>query len=279
MTGGTLRVTGSVKEAIYVERRKIANRDKTIPAVKRGGKIKITGGTLTAQVRNPSKTAAIVADSMSNKAESLKNIKGRISADGAMFSIGGNTYRTIKKKGEDKGVSLAKYNAKATKAKLSKVKFAGWTYAIRDVGTKAFATRNGAKVTSCAFKSSLDSIDANAFYGAKSLKKIHLGNQPQVRLAKNAFSGTRALEKLEFGSYNKVPFAPAIVKHGKVLKSLKWAEDVKVSKTAFAACGKAGGRALMVTFEDDDVPTRFAEGYRSLFIEHGMPKAFQLQIS
>jgi hypothetical protein len=64
--------------------------------VRYGGRLSLTGGTLTASVRDSVQyPLAIDAHAMSNKASCLKYVKGSIYASGATFAVGGSVYKTV----------------------------------------------------------------------------------------------------------------------------------------------------------------------------------------
>ena len=268
MTGGLIKVTRSTQEAIYV-------KSPSSRTSANDGTIRITGGKLIAKVRKPSSDIAIKANNMVCKV-SLKGVKGGIEADGATFVIGGNTYESTR----EAAAKLIKYNSEKTKAKLSEVIFGGYTYPVGEISSRAFATKNGAKVTSLTLGDGVEMICPYAFKGAKSLKVIHLDYLYTCEIGNYAFSGTTALTKLEFREYSYCPFERLFNNKGE-LKTVKWANNMKVAKKAFAKCGKNGGSALKVSFSADEygVPASQAKAYRKLFVSHGMSKKFGLQAS
>ena len=223
------------------------------------GKIVVTKGSLTATVLKPAKHYAIDADAISIAKAAKAKVSGCVRADGFKFKKGGNEYVTIRqkmKKGngavttEFRGVKLAKYNAKSTKLKLKRIKYAGYTYDIAGVGSKAFATKRGAQV-----------------------KSITLSNDIHVLDAK-AFAGTKSLTKLVFNSHALPPFE--ITASGKV----KWSSESSVHKKAFSGCGKGKGKYLVVDLDIiGNLSKSDEKAYRKLLIAKGMPKGFKIVTS
>lgn len=254
MTGGVLRVTRSTGNAIRVT-----------------GTVSITGGALTAKVKNPFVTLvfesnygvsssrtqttpmqsinAITAKRCSIKPSCIKGLAGGVYANGLTIKSGGNTYETINN-GKVFAVKLVKYGNKSSKPVFDEVKFYGYNYRVSGVGTKAFATKSGAKVTSATFKNDVYVIDANAFTGAKSMTNLKLAYD------------------------DSDPFT--VVKSKGKFKSVKWSSDCIVSKKAFAKCGKGNGKGFAVSFASESSSRSHAKAYRNLFIARGMSKSFKL---
>ena len=280
MTGGTLKISSDKAIGVWAD-----SGDPTFNEKAKGGKIAITGGSLAIKIREHADGAAFCADKATCKV-SLKNVKGGLIATGFTFKAGGNVYKTISRTtsynsshGYPGRVILANYNGKSKRPALYKAKFNGRSYAVTGIGSKAFATKSGAKVTSVTLygnsyvNEGATSIQPNAFKGAKRLSEIYIKGDFEIQ--KNAFAGTKALTYLEFQPTHHGPgerFEP-----GDDLNYYNWLSYDNVSKKAFANCGKGGGAGLVVAFAGVDYAQSGTSAFRKLLTSKGMPKSFTLQ--
>lgn len=166
MTGGKVIITKANSDAIQANGKKKSGK-------KQGGKIFIKGGSLTVECKSRANYALYATYSISNKISCLKSIKGRLSG-GATFKTGGNEYQ-INKEG-DELVTLLKYGAKGKTLKygnIMNVKFGKQEYIVDTIGSKAFATKQGAKVRSITIAGYV-SVKPNGLYGTKSLTKLKI---------------------------------------------------------------------------------------------------------
>lgn len=242
--GGTVKIAGSHEEAIDVYGDKY--RSKTY-----GGKVTVTGGALTATTRTPSQYRSIRADQMTNNPACLKSVVGQL-PDGASFKTGGNVYKVY----DYNDVILSRYGAKSKNPKFNKVTFGKHVYYVRGAGANAFKTKAGAKVKSIRFKDYVNYLGANAFAGTKALTELRIDY-----ISCNT-------------KYNK---------KGR-LKSIKLDKSVRISKKAFAKCGKRGGKKLtlkcgnMESWAEMGANGKMkysfpdAKKYKQFFRKYGLPK-------
>ena len=221
MTGGTIKITGAYGRAVEVHSG--TYRGKTY-----GGKVSITGGSVTATARNPKSNSAIRADSMTNSVASLKTIAG-ILPNGARFKVGGNTYQV-----RYYGVVLTSYGSTKTKAVFKNVSYGKYSYSVRGVAAGAFSTKRGKKVKSLVFANQLD------------------------YLGKGAFKNTVSLTSIKF-NYLHVDSVSKKNKNGTYTTIYKKSKDANLANGCFAGMGKAKGRGLTVRIgysKEDNVAWR-----------------------
>ena len=248
MTGGTMKVTCCWCDAVVVMCRETGGttyRGVTKPLKRTGGVASIKGGSFTAKVRKPGSYDAMSAWKLSCKSSCVKAVKGQM-PKGFAFKSGGSTYRVMQDNHEvfrdgygEAGyatassssaggswagyigpydhVCLVKFGGKGAKANFGTVKYGGRKYSVVGVAGKAFNTVQGAKLKTVTFSNTLESVDANAFYGAKSLTSLNIC----------------------------LPLAEKYDKKGSV-KSVSVVKGYKLAKGAFKGCGKSGGAKLTV---------------------------------
>ena len=238
ITGGTVSVTNAYGSGIRAS-------SSTVRGTTVGGRVFITGGSVTATVNKPSLHSAISADEMTNEVGCLKTILGSLPR-GASFKVKGNVYMVGTKWGTS-SVILAKYGASSKKPSFKNVKFGGYRYSINGVGPKAFNTRTGKKVQRIIFKNTLSTVGANAFFGTKSLKDLRIMHLPWQE------------------NYKK----------GK-LKSVKWQKGYSIDKKAFRKCGKKNGKSLTVKIGRLGVYEGYAGKYKKALTSKGLPKGAKL---
>jgi len=265
MRGGTLAVTGSYGSGIDVDH-------YTYRGTTYGGKVKVSGGSLTSTTRKAS-SSAIRANSMSNKATTLKSIYGTL-PKGASFVAGANQYKVPDD--HSSTATLVKYNSKSTKPKLKSVKYGGNVYSINAVASNAFNTKNGKKVKSLVL-GYLDNLAAKALYGMKSLKTLKINwinlygrNGQYGHIGANAFSGTKSLTKLSVSLSINAQYSK------NKLKSLKFLKGYKISKSAFKNAGKSSGAKLTVTL-NSGIRKQDAKTYSKFLSKYGLSKKAKLK--
>ena len=222
MTGGSLSVTAPKwHDAISLNSQVSKADGKTVC----GGRIVVRGGKLSAKVRSKNHDA-IEADSMRNKSDCLKAVKGRL-PQGASFFAGGNEYQVCQLEGSSsKSAKLVAYRSEATNPTLDNVKFGEFSYALESIAPEAFRTTCGKRVESLTVKNSLQEIEMNTFTDMDALKALTFAKWPEL-VKSGAFTGTEQLESLTFF------------------------HDMRdVEPGAFAGCGKDGGRGLTVYWHD-----------------------------
>ena len=250
ITGGTVEITDAKDLAVGVSGY-IIDKSAVRNAPVAGGVLNITGGSVTATLRNAKGDCyAIYAKTMTNDPSCLEEVNGRL-PDGASFEVGGNVYKHL----GAMRVSIAKYGSTSKNPKFDYVTFAGRRYQIEAVGSEAFATPQGAKVKSIEIKFFL-ACGPKAFYGTKSLTKLTI---------------KRAELKIK--------------EKGDKLVSVKWGSctfgtwggnTMTVEKGAFSGCGKSGGKKLTVVL-NGGTPKENKKQVRKLFTSKGMNKGFKLK--
>ena len=240
MSGGTLYVANVPETAICVE-----------PLVKGktsvGGKIRITGGKVTARTTDTKNYYGVYAVSMVNKPAYLKSIGGMLPT-GASFKVGKNQYK-VANVNNARVAMLVKYGNASAKATVNVATYGRVGYFVTQIAAGAFNTSAGHKVTNIVVKSEL------------------------TKIGKNAFAKTKALKKLTF----EMPWWKRVYSNDGKLTSVVPLPGVSVAKKAFAQCGKGGGSGLTVTFVSG-VGEKEAPQFASLLRSRGMSKSATLKV-
>ena len=208
------------------------------------GKAVFKGGSVTAKVLNPDSKYAIWAGSIANALSCMKEIAGLLSP-GAKFKAGKNIYKVIDE--NKRTVKLFKYHG-GEKAVVNRVSYGRVIYKVTGIGNSAFNTKEGKAVTRLTIKPKVSQIGSKAFYGMSSLERLRI---PQ-------------------------PYFIERTGKGKTLK-LKVRSECSVSKTAFAKCGKNGGKGLVVKLYSKGVHKSEASTYKKFLASKGLSTNIKLK--
>lgn len=192
ISGGSVSVRGAYQAALNAGY--TTYRGKTY-----GGVVKLTGGRLTATVREANNYSAVSARLMSNYPSCLATIVGEL-PNGARFKAAGNIYQVY----DYDDAYLAQYGSSKTSFTFKDVNYGRNTYAINGVNTNAFNTTTGKKLKSLTFKNGLRYIKSKAFNRTPSLQTLTIeGNVGSINYSSTYSNGRYTYKIYEYD--NKLP--------------------------------------------------------------------------